>query len=478
MTRLRLILWLSCTPFLLGGVWCRPARAAERPNVLMIWVDDLRPEIACFGERSVDTPNLDRLARRAVRFERGYCNVPVCGASRASVMTGLRATPDRFKTYYARADRDAPEAQPLHKRLKEAGYHTVSIGKVFHVKADHADGWDENSRPRGKMAYASPAGRGAAYTTPDNRRLATEAAEDGRRGPPWEVAPVDDQQLPDGHVAAAACDAIRRLAGAEQPFFIAAGFWKPHLPFVAPEAYWEGHDPAAIALPDNFDTRPSAPAAAFTNWGELRAYAGIPRRGQVDRDTARRLIAGYRACVEFVDAQIGKVLDQLEHSGAARNTVVLLLGDHGWNLGEHGMWCKHCLFETSMRTPLLIAAPTLSGFNGDQAHDTLVEFVDIYPTVCQLCGVRPPAGLPGVSLVPTLRDPAARPRRWAVGRFHTGETIRTDRYRYSVYPEKSGVAQHMLYDHETDESEDHNLADDPRFAKIVAELRSTLQSER
>lgn len=437
--------------------------ANDRPNVLMIWVDDLRPEIGCYGVDVVQTPNLDRLAERSVRFNRAYCNIPVCGASRASVMTGLRGTPTRFTSFDTRADREAPDALPLAEAFQAAGYHTVSIGKVSHVMQDHADAWDELSRP----------GSGMQYATPENLELLQPPDGSGRRGWPWEVAPVEDADLSDGKNAAAGCEAIARLAHGEEPFLVAVGFHKPHLPFVAPESYWALYPTESITLPPNFATRPAAPEVAFTKWGELRSYHGMPRRGPVGADVARRLIAGYRACVSYTDAQIGRLLNQLDASGVADDTIVVLLGDHGWNLGEHGMWCKHCCFETSMRTPLVVAAPMLEGFAPGETN-AITEFIDIYPTLCEITGVAAPDQLAGASFVGALRDPEHEHRAAAIGRFGIGDTIRTDRFRYTQYPDSRGKARRMLYDHHADPGEDRNLADDPAYAAVVAELSAGL----
>ncbi len=450
---------------LLTGAAGAFADEAARPNVLMIWVDDLRPEIRAYGVEHMETPNLDRLAERALRFDRAYCNIPVCGASRASVMTGMRGTRQRFVSYDTRAGVQVPGKVAMHKHFRHAGYTTAYYGKVFHFEDDLADGWSE-----GDDFYDWPG-----YTKPESQALFDE--EKAARGPAWEVAEVDDEDLADGRIAAAACEAIDRFANAEQPFFLAVGFYKPHLPFVAPAKYWETHPVDSARLPENYTTRPDAPWFAFTNWGELRSYHEIPKRGPVSDDAARNLVAGYRACVGFTDAQIGKVLDRLEASGEAENTVIVLLGDHGWNLGEHGMWCKHCCFETSMRSTLMIAAPSVAGFESGQSTEALTEFIDLYPTLCELTAVDPPEPLQGKSLVPVLKDAAATHREAAIGRYGVGDTIRTDRYRYSFYRTKRHGVGRMLYDHQNDPNEDNNLAEDPEHAATVERLHKLLLKE-
>ncbi|MEM1304459.1 MAG: sulfatase/phosphatase domain-containing protein, partial [Planctomycetota bacterium] len=332
------------------------------------------------------------------------------------------------------------------------------------VKEDHAAGWDESlKRPNS-----------AKYFREENRQLVKKRSKAGKRGAPWERVDENDNEIADVRVANAACEAIKRLAGGEKPFFIAAGFYKPHLPFVAPARFWEPYPVDQVRLPANFATRPDAPDVAFAKWGELRAYHSIPAKGPVSEATARELIASYRACVSFTDSQVGRLLDTLDASGAAGNSVVVLLGDHGWNLGEHGMWCKHCVFETSMRTPLLVSAPMMEGFRTGESTATLTEFVDVLPTVCELIGLPAPPQAVGVSFVPVLSDPAYRHRDAAIGRYGAGDTIRTDRYRYSVFRRKDQELGHMLYDHDADPAEDTNLVDDPAMADVVADLSRRL----
>lgn len=456
------VIWLAV------GALPTLASASERPpNVLMIWVDDLRPEMTPYGVAGLETPALDRLAARSLRFDRAYCNVPVCGASRASVMTGLRATPTRFVDYDTRVDVDTPDAVTLQQLLRTSGYHTAFFGKILHFSDDAADGWEE-----GADYYDWPG-----YTTVESQKIYRERqASAGWRtnGPAWEVADVNDDDLSDGRIANAACEAIGRLANQDRPFFIAAGFFKPHLPFVAPKRYWKPYTADTNRLPANFRTRPDAPTVAFSNWGELRSYHGMPAEGPVDASTAAQLVAAYHACVSYADAQIGRILDRLDESGVGDQTIIVLLGDHGWNLGDHGMWCKHCCFETSMRTPLFVSAPALSGFRPGVATRAITEFVDIYPSLCELADIEAPAGLQGTSFASVLRDPTASHRDSAIGRFKAGDTIRNDRYRYSLYRSGERVLGEMLYDHHEDPHEDTNLADDDQHLEVLRELREQL----
>lgn len=449
--------------FLLAG-----ASNAEttRPNVLFIAVDDLRPELGCYGKRQIHSPHLDRLAATGTLFERAYCMVPTCGASRAALMTGLRPARDRFVNYLTWVEKDAPEVTPLHTHFRNHGYHTVSLGKVLHHRMDCADGWSETPwRP----------GNGMAYLLPENQKIHRQNANrDGnpRRGPPYEAAPVPDEAYADGALAARAVETLTRLSQQNEPFFLAVGFLKPHLPFNAPQKYWDLYDPNQIHLPDNYHRPDNAPNQAIHSFGELRAYHGVPSRGPVSDAMAHRLIHGYYACVSFTDAQVGKLLDALNRLKIAEKTIVILWGDHGWNLGEHSLWCKHCTFETSMRAPLMIRVP---GIPGGQRTRALTEFIDIYPTLCELAGLPLPGHLQGASLVPILRDPSRQGKTAAIGRYRTGDTIRTDHYRFTAYTGNQGELQaRMLYDHRSDPGENFNIAESPGQTEIVRNLHERL----
>ncbi|QDS88379.1 Arylsulfatase [Rosistilla ulvae] len=423
--------------------------AAERPNVLFIAVDDLRPELACYGKQHIHSPNIDRLAASGVLFERAYCMVPTCGASRASMMSGIRPSRNRFVNYLAWAEKDAPGIKTLNTHFRENGYHTVSLGKIFHHPQDNAVGWSEPAwRPTGIPWYRRP----------ENHSLHEQRQRKGSRtrGPAWEAADVADDAYADGKLAERAIADLRRLKKQDSPFFLAVGFFKPHLPFIAPQKYWDLYDRDAIQLPPNYATPQDAPPQSLHSSGELRAYAGIPSKGPVSDATAKHLIHGYYACVSYVDALIGTVLDELDALGLADNTVVVLWGDHGWNLGEHTLWCKHSCYETSMQIPLIIRAP---GVNGGERRSGLVESIDIYPTLCELTQLPLPTHLQGKSLVALMGDTNAPWKTAAVGRYQAGDTIRTDRFRFSEYRDKSGrTMASMLYDHSVDENETTNIA--------------------
>lgn len=442
------------------------ATAAKRPNVLFIAVDDLRPQIASFGRDRMITPNIDRLTRAGVAFERAYCMVPTCGASRASLMTGLRPTRNRFVSYTARADKEAPQAVTLNTHFKNHGYHTVSLGKVFHSSADNEQGWSESPwRPKAPTY--------ALKSSYDGAKL----RKGRKRGAPYESAAVPDDFYSDGQTANEAVARLKRLADRDQPFFLAVGFYKPHLPFVAPKKYWDLYPAKEISLPENYYPPKYAPEIAIHNSGELRSYAKVPPKGPVPDEMALNMIRGYRACVSYTDSHIGRLLDTLKKEGIDDNTIVILWGDHGWNLGEHTLWCKHCCFETSMNAPLVISAPTLPGSRGGRNSQALTEFIDIYPTLCDLARIDKPGHLEGASLVPVLTGAKRSVKSAAIGRFQEGDTIRTDRYRLTIYTDKRGrVTDRMLYDHQADPHENLNIAEQPENAELVARLTKQLRA--
>ena len=441
--------------------------AADRPNVLFIAVDDLRPELRCYGAAHIHSPNIDRLAKRSTLFERAYCMVPTCGASRSALMTGLRPAHNRFVNFLARADEDAPHVDGLHTHFKKNGYHTVSLGKVFHHVSDSAHGWAEAQWRAGGMTQHLP----------ENRRIQRNKTGSGTkpgRAAPYENADVPYNAYPDGRLAEHAVETMGRLAKRKEPFFLAVGFYKPHLPFNAPKKYWDMYPEDTIKLPANYRKKPTdAPDGAVHNSGELRAYHGVPRRGPVSDEMACNLIRGYYACVSYTDASVGKLLDGLDRLGLADNTIIVLWGDHGWNLGDHTMWCKHSCFESSLRVPLLVAAP---GQKLNRRSRRLVELIDLYPTLCDLAGLAKPGHLQGQSLVPLLKNPEAKWKPHAISRYRSGDTIRTDRYRYTQYTRDGQALGQMLYDHKTDPNENTNIANQTTQAKRTKNLAKRLQA--
>ncbi len=437
----------------------------KRPHVLFIAVDDLRPELGCYGKEHIHSPNIDRLAASGVLFERAYCMVPTCGASRASMMSGIRPARRRFVNYLAWAEKDVPGIRTLNTQFKKNGYYTLSLGKIFHHPGDNAQGWSEPAwRPK----------RTPWYRDEQNLKLHLKRKKMGgrKRGPSTESADVPDNAYSDGLLAERAVAELRRLKKMDQPFFLAVGFFKPHLPFVAPKKYWDMYDRKKIVLPDNYFIPENAPRESIHSSGELRAYADIPARGPVSNETARNLIHGYYACVSYTDAQIGKLLDELDRLELSNNTIVVLWGDHGWNLGEHTLWCKHSCYETSMQIPLIVRAP---GVKKNQRRANLIESIDLYPSLCELAGLSRPKHLQGRSFVSLMNNPDANWKQAAVGRYRSGDTIRTEEYRYTEYSnEKGKLISRMLYHHLNDPGENINITGSAHEADLSRELHQLM----
>lgn len=446
---------------------------SDRPNLLMICVDDLRPLMRCYGHEQMHTPAFDRLAESGVLFEKAFCQVPVCGASRASLLTGIRPTPQRFLEASTWVDEDAPDVPTLIEHLRDHGYITVGNHKVFHHAGDRRGAWHAHNDGLGQFP-------GPYHTDAANRLGAAgqaRAMEAGhrrpKRGPATECADIPDTAQQDGVCAEWAIRQLHGLVRRDQPFALCYGSVNVHLPFKAPKRYWDLYDRDALPLPGHQEPPTDVPPAALHNYGELRNYGDIPDDGPVDDASARQLVHGYRAGVSYLDAQVGKLLDTLDELGVADNTIVVLWVDHGFNLGEHGLWCKHCLYETSLHVPLIIRAP---GRTAGTSVRTVVENLDVYPTVCELLGLAQPAHLKGRTLTPLIDDPAAPRDAYAVSRFRNGDSIRTQRYRYSQLQDEQGnPAGCTLFDLEADPGETRNLADDPSHAEVARDLHQRLK---
>lgn len=445
---------------------CKQSEKPKQPNVLFIAIDDLRPELGCYGEKKIQSPNIDKLASEGTLFERAYCNVPVCGASRASLLSGVRPRRDRFVQYYTWQDNDAPGITSLPEYFKENGYYTVSNGKIYHHLEDGVGSWSEEPwHPVQEVEDKNWRN----YITKANLDI---AAENKGSALPYELAEVHDTAYFDGKTAQKTIADLKKLKEKGQPFFLAAGFLKPHLPFNAPAQYWDMYPYEEIEMPENPFFPETAPEAANHNWGELRSYAGIPKEGPLSNRLARKLIQGYYACVSYTDAQIGKILDELERLGLKENTIVVLWGDHGWNLGEHGLWCKHCNFDNALKVPLIVSAP---GLENNTKVRSLVEFVDIYPSLCELAGLEKPSHLQGDSFVPLMKGETTETKDAVYARWIKGESVKTEQYLYTEWFDNDGnVFARMLYDHEKDPKETVNVAELPEYDEVVNELSAKI----
>lgn len=440
----------------------------EKMNVLMLIVDDLRPELNCYGASYMHTPNIDRFARSGVLFENAYCNVPVSGASRASLFSGLRPGNTRYWDVNAEIDVEAPGNLTLPQHFRENGYITIANSKVIHGKDDARErSWDETWYPELKSSTWRD------YLGDEN--LSVEKQKGGPAA--YECLDVEDNAYSDGKTADKTIADLRRLAGSGKPFFLAAGILKPHLPFNAPARYWNLYPESGITLPETFNfDRTGFPQQAFHTFGEIRYYRNVPAEGSIPEDEALRLIRGYRAAVSYSDAQIGRILDELERLGLDKNTVVILLGDHGWSLGDHGQWCKHSNFDIVTNAPLILRIP---GNRRTGKESKVVEFVDIYPTLCEAAGLPVPSHTEGESLVALAKGKDKNWKDCAIVKWHSGVTYVDREYSYTIWNDKKeNYKAQMLFQRENDPSETHNIAENPENQGIINRLRQEILARR
>ena len=460
---------------------CLPA-ADKKLNVLFIVADDLRPDLGCYGTKHIQSPNIDRLAARGLVFERAYCQQAVCNPSRCSVLSGCRPDTTRCMANNTFLRPSMPDVLTLPQHFKNNGWHAVSLGKIFHHSekepGDDPQSWSEPSWYHGEP-YRHWFTKESDDFIKRLKKLPPKEHPKIIRGPPYEAANEPDDVYPDGQTAAKAIETLRRLRGMDKPFFLGVGFVKPHLPFTCPQKYWDLYPANTIKLPDNYFPPKNVPDPALHNWYELRTYGGIPATGGIPDETALNLIRGYRACISFMDAQLGKVLDELDRLGLRDNTIIVFWGDHGYHLGENGIFTKMTNFELCTHAPLIVSAP---GQKPGQRTRALVEFVDIYPTLAELSGLKLPSHLEGTSFAPLLADPALKWKPAAFSQYlrpgkekFMGRSIRTDRWRYTEWSNmKDEVVGTELYDERSDPQENHNLAKNASNAATVASMAKQL----
>jgi arylsulfatase A-like enzyme len=468
---------------LLLSLCCAGLAHAARPNVLFIAVDDLRPELGCYGAAHMRTPHIDALAGRGTLFARAYCQVAVCNPSRSSLLSGCRPdTTGIFDNQHFLGGK-MPGVVTLPQHFKDHGYTSLSLGKIFHHSerepGDVPQAWSEPSWYHGTpyRHWFAPA---ALDYVRKLKALPKNEQPKKLRAAPFEAADEPDDSYPDAQTAAKAIDVLQRLKTDGKPFFLAVGFVKPHLPFTCPQKYWDLYPAETITLPANDRPPENVPAPALHDGYELRSYGHVPE-GRVPDTLALNLIRGYRACVSFMDAQVGRVLAALDRLGLRDETIVVLWGDHGYHLGENGLFTKMTNFELGTRAPLIVSMPKQSA---GQRTRALVEFVDLYPTLAELCALPLPAHLEGTSFRPLLETPD---RVWKSAAFSQyvrpgkpptmGRSMRTERWRYTDWTnpkdERVGVE---LYDHQTDPEETRNIAGDPAHAEVIAQLAAQLRA--
>jgi arylsulfatase A-like enzyme len=480
------------------------------PNILFIPVDDLRPEMGAYGDTTIITPNMDRLARQGVTFMRAYCQQAVCNPSRASLLTGLRPDSIRVWDLQTRFRDNVPDVVTLPQYFKQQGYTAVCLGKTFHNNDPDTISW--TVIPENIPGF--PFDPDAVYANRENleiQQMKIQALKDQGRSRidqlgHWYVkanatenADVEDDAYYDGAQTTRAIEILQDLKAGNKPFFLSVGYYRPHLPFNAPKKYWDMYERESIPLAVNQFVPEGSPAYLVHGEAELRGYSDcndlpLPNEEPWDEDRQREIKHGYFASVSYTDAQIGRLLDELERLELAENTIVVLWGDHGWKLGEHNGWCKQTTYEIDTRAPLIISGYGV-GAKGKMSS-ALAEFVDIYPTLCELAGFPVPEHLQGSSMLPLLDDPdrewkSAAFSQFLLGRYgrtrtiegeQMGYAIRTDRYRYVEWYEwnaeenTSGeLLWKELFDHQIDPLENLNIAEYPESAVIVDSLSLQLK---
>lgn len=504
------ISWLFLMVFVMAfSASCsRNETETSRPNILFIPVDDLRPDLGCYGNTHIQTPNMNRLAANGVTFTRTYCQQSVCNPSRASLLTGLR--PDSIQVWdlYTSFRDKVPDVVTLPQFFKEKGYTTIGLGKTFHNNIPDTLSWTRKPRIDGY-----PFDPDAVYLNEENLQIQEAKIErykkDGKnridqlghwyvKANAVEIADADDDAYFDGAQTTLAIEILNTLVKKDKPFFLSVGYYRPHLPFNAPKKYWDLYDRNALPLAANQSPPAGSPLFATHGDQELRSYDDChdlpwPSEEPWDEARQRELIHGYYASVSYIDAQVGRLLDELDRLGIGENTIVVLWGDHGWKLGEHNGWCKMTNYEIDTRVPMIF-----SGYGAlakGRKSKALTEFVDIYPTLCALAGFPIPPHLQGTSMTPLLSDPDkvwkdAAFSQFLLGRFgppvtrqqeRMGYAIRTDNYRYVEWYEwdkasnsRGELLTRELFDHQSDPHENQNLAHNSAQESTMEQLSRQL----
>lgn len=428
-----------------------------RPNILFIAIDDLRPELGCYGSTQAKTPHIDKLAAGGMRFERAYCQVPICMGSRASLLTGILPTSKRF-VGDCRVDVDMPRAVTMPEAFRKAGYTSLANSKIFH-----------NSKDAEERSWSEPVWQPGEHMQSHDPETTRRLSKTKHRGRIYELPDVADDAYPDGRTARKTIEDLQRLKQAGKPFFLACGFLKPHMPFYAPKKYWDLYRRDQIELANNRQ-RPANAPKELKGSGEFRSYhlADLDE----DSDEFHRIMRhGYLACASYADKLTGDVLAELERLGLADNTIVVLWGDHGWHLGEHNFWGKHNTMHLATRVPLIVRVPGKK----PGSSTSLVETTDLFPTLCALAGITVPESVQGRDFSVLLDQPQTPFRDVAYSRFLSADAVITQGFTYTSY---SGGKEEMLYDLSKDPQENNNVAGDPGYADTVAKMRTLLKQRQ
>lgn len=481
----------------------------SRPNILFIPVDDLRPELGVYGNKVIKTPNLDALANKGALFMSTYCQQAVCNPSRASLLTGLR--PDETKVWDLETDFRAalPKAVTLPQFFKEHGYTALAIGKTFHNTIADTISWDYRFHLPGFPFDADATYAGEENLAILNKKIAVMKANGKKpdalgvyytKANSEESADVSDDAYYDGAQTTKAIGLLKSLSKSTKPFFLSVGFYKPHLPFNAPKKYWDLYDENTLPIAPNPFPPKGSPAYAVHGDQELRWYMDhtdlpLPQEKPLDAASQRKLVHGYYACVSYIDAQVGRLMHTLDSLGLAKNTIIVLWGDHGWKLGEHNAWAKQTNYEIDTHVPMIVAGP---GVQATGAKITaLTEFVDIYPSLLEMTGFKVPSNLEGKSFVPLLKEPKQEWKKAAFSQFLLGRfgkiaripgevmgyTVRTDKYRYVEWYQwdktnntATTLLSKELFDEKADPQENVNLAGNKKYNTLMKSLNEQLRT--
>lgn len=487
--RLLLILYAAC---FIWSSQCSAISAADRPNVLLILVDDLKPSFGAYGDKWVHSPNLDRLAARGMRFDMAYCNQAVCAPSRNNLLLGSRSTSIGVYSLGQHFRTAVPDAVTMPQYFKQHGYHSAGIGKVFHIghgNINDVHSWSVPFQPDKVIDYVLPESTGGKLTR-EEALFSNKSKAGLPMGAAWEIADVDDGAYADGRIATEGMKRLNAYKKSDEPFFLALGFTKPHLPFCAPKKYWALYDRSKLPMAEYTLPPAGAPAYAGKTIGELNQYKPVPQNPPLGQELQRTLIHGYYASMSYMDSQVGRVLDEVDRLGLAGNTIIVLWGDHGYHLGDHGTWTKHTNYEQANRIPIVIAAPGVT--QPDSSSDALIETVDLFPTIADLAGLPAPKGpqpIDGESFVPILKGDDSGIGEYAYHCYpkggRLGRAIRTSRYRLVEWSQ-SGTdhkPDYELYDYANDPLERKNVASEQpgiveKLSAILARHPSPKFSDR